>query len=64
MKKKYLRPITMTVRVAPASLICNSNDISTLAGEKTDLGIGFGGVDTEGGIEANSRGSSIWDDDE
>lgn len=63
MKKKYIRPITMTVRVAPASLICNSNDISTIAGE-TSLGIGFGGVDTEGDIEANSRGFSIWDDDE
>ena len=56
MKKKYIAPsIEMEA--------CETDEF--LIGVSSELGIGYGGVDTEGTYEADSRKSSFtgWDDD-
>ena len=48
MKKIYMQPSTKEVQLRPSSLVCTSGMYSA-------KGIGYGGVDVNGQMTANSR---------
>jgi hypothetical protein len=59
MKKTYLQPTMMVVRLQQQSIICSS-PVNRVSGN-TDIGYGGGG---KGPARARSHGSTGWDDDE
>ena len=57
MKKIYIQPTCLIVKMGVTSLICGSDDITSAEG------INYGGVDEEGLIEPSSRESDgDWDE--
>ena len=56
MRKTYIIPSVKTVD-------CESEELMDVSGVYSDKGIGYGGVDEEGTVEAESR-RSVWDDEE
>ena len=56
MKKAYITPSTLVVEAEPESMVCAS-------GEAT-VDVIFDTSNTTDGVDALSRHSSLWDDDE
>ena len=54
MKKIYLQPSMEMSSLGTESIICASQDITS------DYGIGYGGVDEDGGKDPASRRSDVW----
>ena len=59
MKKTYLQPTMMVVRLQQQSIICTSNDVSRVSGN-TDLDYAGGGT---GPARARSYGDTDWDNE-
>ncbi len=64
MRKTYIRPEMIAVRVCGEMMLAASGVKSVNNG----VNIGYGGVDEEGTVEAEVKGSSrsnysVWDDD-
>lgn len=58
MKKIYIQPTCMIVKIGVTSLICGSKDITSAEG------IDYGGVDEEGLVEPSSREFDLdWDEE-
>ena len=58
-KNHYVQPLMAIEEIAPAKLICASQDITS------DVGIDYGGVDVDGKKSVESRSHrSVWDDEE
>ena len=56
MKKTYIMPSMKMAESETETLMTNSTAISS------DLGIGYGGVDEDGEMEASSRRQSFWEE--
>lgn len=63
MKKTYIIPQVNTVRLQAESMLAASGVGATMSGE--DMGIGYGGIDTNGNrdadVKGNFYGESIFD---
>lgn len=57
MKKTYIAPNTVVVEMEPEMFLAASNGVHS-----SDTGIDYGGVDTEGSIDAQAKPfGSRWD---
>ena len=65
MKKEYIQPaVGIKDAMADSAILGNSENITSQMGE-TEMGIKYGGVDTNGEKDPESRGMnsySVWDD--
>ena len=59
MKKTYLQPTMMVVRLQQQSIICASNDVSLV---NSNAGIDYGGGDT-GPARARQNSGTDWDNE-
>ena len=59
MKKIYIAPSSMVSFLELQQMIAASGD-----GVKSDVGITYGGIDTEGEQTAVSRRGNVWEDEE
>lgn len=59
MKKNYIAPSMEITSIELQQMIAASGD-----GVKSDNGITYGGIDTEGKKDPSSRRRGLWDEDE
>ena len=58
MRKQYIRPVAETDKMETMSMICDSQGVTS-----AEYGIFYGGVDSEGYNNPESRLRSLWDDE-
>lgn len=57
MKKKYLQPWTVVIKLKHATMLCASKGVTS------DKGIGYGGVDEEGEKNPEARRRrNVWEE--
>ncbi|MCR4809312.1 MAG: hypothetical protein K5896_05585 [Prevotella sp.] len=57
MKKKYLQPWTVVIKLKHATMLCASKGVTS------DKGIGYGGVDEEGEKDPEARRRrNVWEE--